>query len=266
MIKYKYTEVQEKRSCKMNKMKIKEFLGRLVLRMKAILPVGKAALLICIPLSLSAFAIGILTLDAERGSESLGAQTDEGQPPDSLAAEIFNAELPPNCLEYQSLGNGECMVMGLGSFEGSELYIPETSPFGDTVIGIGNEAFEGCTGLVSVSIPKTVSSVGSGVFRGCSSLVHISVDSSNESYCAAGGILYSKDKSVLLCCPAARIGNNFLLDTSVRVISDHAFYGNLNISKILYKNSPTDFESISVGEGNEKFLSLPITCNYVPSK
>jgi hypothetical protein len=156
--------------------------------------------------------------------------------------------------------------MGLGSFDGSELYIPDTSPFGDTVIGIGNGAFEKCSSLVSVGIPETVTSIGSEVFRGCSSLVLISVDTANESYRAIGGVLYSKDKTVLICCPPARIGNNFLLDPSVRVIDDYAFEKNHNITKILYENSTADFECIKIGQGNEDFLSLPITCNYVPSK
>lgn len=247
-------------------MKLKEFVITLLYRIKGFLNFGKVAMLICIPLALTAAAIGILTLGAESDDASKKNEESLTEGSESLSAESLTTQAVQNSLEYQSLGNGSCIVMGLGSFDGSELYIPDTSPSGDTVIGIGSGAFENCTALVSVSIPESVTSVGSSVFKGCSSLVHISVATANENYCSLGGVLYSEDRSVLICCPAARIGNNFLLDTGVKVIDDYAFFGNLNIVKILYQSSTADFESISIGEGNEQFLSLPITCNYVPSK
>ena len=245
----------------MNKIKVNEIIARAPERLKKLFPYARLIGFICLPLLLLGLAIAVLAaggakeageIDAEVGSES--------------AADLYSDEAIPNCLEYQSLGNGTCIVMGLGSFEGNELYIPDTSPFGDTVIGIGNGAFEDCRALVSVSIPKTVSSIGIGAFLNCDSLVLISVDSSNQHYRSHSGVLYSKDKSVLICCPASRIGSSFLLDASVRVIEANAFLGNKNIEKILYENSTADFEGITVGEGNENFLALPITCNYRNAK
>ena len=246
--------------------KIKDLIKKLICYIKSITPHKRLTAFICIPLALATLTAAVLVLSAERSdSGKKDAPSDEASS-ESSAADYLQTDLPPNCLEYQSLGNGTCIVMGLGSFDGSELYIPDMSPFGDTVIGIGSGAFEKCSSLVSVSIPETVTSIGSGVFRGCSSLVLISVDPTNENYRSVGGVLYSKDKTVLICCPAAKIGNNFLLDSSVRVIDDHAFEKNLNITKVLYENSTADFECITVGKGNEDFLALPITCNYIPSK
>lgn len=246
--------------------RIKDLIGKLLNYIKSVAPHKRLTAFICIPLALAAVMTAFITLGSGNDGKKQSDASTEESPSESSAAEYLQTEAPPNCLEYQSLGNGTCIVMGLGSFEGSELYIPDTSPFGDTVIGIGNGAFEKCSSLVSVGIPETVTSIGSEVFRGCSSLVLISVDPANESYRAIGGVLYSKDKTVLICCPPARIGNNFLLDPSVRVIDDYAFEKNHNITKILYENSTADFECIKIGQGNEDFLSLPITCNYVPSK
>lgn len=246
--------------------KIKDLIKKLTDYIKSISPQKRLTVFICIPIALATIAAAVLALSAERGGSKKQEASPNETSSESYAAENLGTELPPNCLEYQSLGNGTCIVMGLGNYDGSELYIPDTSPFGDTVIGIGSGAFEKCSSLVSVSIPETVTSIGSEVFRGCSSLVLISVDPENDSYRSIGGVLYSKDKTVLICCPPAKVGNNFLLDPSVRVIDDYAFEKNLNIAKILYENSTADFECITVGKGNEDFLALPITCNYIPSK
>lgn len=229
----------------------------------------RIALLICIPITLiSVILCGILLFKSNKDGKQKSA--DEGENlyflenefPRESASGVENT----NGLEYQSIGNGSCMVMGIGTYRTSELVIPEKSPSGERVVGIGNRAFENCKTLVSVSIPESVTNIGSGVFKGCSSLVMITVESDNEKYSSAGGILYSKDKTRLICCPAARIGNSYLLDPSVRMIDDYAFDGIKNISKILYEKSTADFESIAIGIGNEEFRSLPITCNYYPSK
>jgi hypothetical protein len=79
-------------------------------------------------------------------------------------------------------------------------------------------------------------------------------------------MLFSKDKIRIICCPAARIGANLLLDPNVRTIDAYAFDGIKNLERILYEKSPSDFQKIEIGEGNEPFKSLPITCNYFPSK
>ncbi len=169
-------------------------------------------------------------------------------------------------LIFESNGDGTCSVVGLGNFEGSELTIPAESPDGDTVIAISDGAFEGCDTLQTISIPATVKSIGTGAFVECSSLVSFSVSSSNTKYCAVSGVLFSKDKTTLVCYPSKRVGKSYLLSTNVRTISAYAFDGVEHLKTVLYEGSTSKFYSIDVGTGNQDFDSLSVTCNYVPAK
>ena len=78
-------------------------------------------------------------------------------------------------LQYTSNGNGTCTLSGMGSCEDAAVVIPLTSPAGDKVTGIKNNAFSGCTGLTSLTIPDSVASIGSSAFYGCTGLTELIV-------------------------------------------------------------------------------------------
>ena len=70
----------------------------------------------------------------------------------------------PSTVNY---GGMEYSVTSIGvrAFEGSSGLTSVTIP--NTVTSIGNNAFEGCRGLTSVTIPNSVTSIGSYAFNGC---------------------------------------------------------------------------------------------------
>ncbi len=171
-----------------------------------------------------------------------------------------------NGLVYVSQGDGTCYVDGLGSCKDTELKIPAYSPYGDKVTRIGDGAFTNCTELLTITIPATVKTVGTGAFRGCSSLVAINVDTENSVYCSVGGVLLSKDKSVLVCLPMNRPGSNYLLSTSTKAIAAYAFEGALNLKNLLYEGTISDFQKIDILMGNGILDKIAITCNYVSAK
>lgn len=246
-------------------MKIPEKLKNIFTKLKSSLTRERIITVLCISVAAVALIIStVLFVFARVDGEKSGEPTDT-LPVDNTERSTYPPSSPKS-LEFQSIGNGQCVVLGIGGFSGDELSIPAKAPSGELVVGIASGAFEGCDELISISIPHSVSSIGEGVFKGCSSLVLITVDSGNSKFTATGGILYSKNKSILICYPAARVGSSYLLNPNVKVIADNAFYGVKNLNRINYEGSVSEFGEITVGDGNKVFTDLPITCNYYPAK
>ena len=84
---------------------------------------------------------------------------------------------------------GWCGISGLNYImsSGRTLYIGGEEVEGDLVIpngvtSISNYAFDGCTGLTSVTIPDSVTSIGNNAFRDCSSLTSVTFENTTGWY------------------------------------------------------------------------------------
>lgn len=86
-------------------------------------------------------------------------------------------------------------------------------------------AFEGCSSLKSIVIPDTVKSIGVGVFKNCSALQEILVGENNRFYTSINGVLYSKDKSTLICYPEGLKIESVDFLNNVTRIDDYALAG-----------------------------------------
>ena len=168
----------------------------------------------------------------------------------------------PNSIEFQSFGDNTCTVVGIGSFEGKELNIPDKSPDGDTVIAINANAFLGCDTLESVSIPESVELIGKNAFAACPSLACIEVDINNKQYSSINGVLYSKSKDLLIKYPSNKSSEKYYLNPNVKNIESNAFENVKNLSSLLYSKDSTDFEKINIGDGNEALNNISVSYNY----
>jgi len=88
---------------------------------------------------------------------------------------------------------------------------------------IPNNAFQLCTNLTGIIIPNSVTSIGTGVFDGCTSLSIIDVDADNNAYSSQNGLLYNKDKTILIRYPEGKTGSTFTIPNGVTSIGDGAF-------------------------------------------
>lgn len=169
-------------------------------------------------------------------------------------------------LLYQNNGNGTCTVVGIGTCKKTEIYLPEKNPDGLKVVAISTGAFENCSKLESIHIPASIREIGTGAFVGCRTLSSFSVESTNTEYCSVGNVLFSKDKTELVCYPAKRVGASYLLSTNVTTIAPYAFDSVSTLTKLLYRGTISQFQNINIGTGNSTFSRMPIEFNYNAAK
>ena len=141
---------------------------------------------------------------------------------------------------------GNVTSIGAGAFYGCSALTKITLPDGVTTIGesafascsslteiaipgnvtsIGAGAFYGCSALTEITIPASVTSIAVNAFEDCTSLVSINVDENNANYSTYDGVLYNKDKTVLLRHPQGKKDDSFVFLPSVTTIGEYAFYG-----------------------------------------
>ena len=112
-------------------------------------------------------------------------------------------------------------------------------PLPGSVTKIGKWAFENCSGLKEVTIPSSVTKLGEHAFLDCSGLKSIEVESGNKNYCAAGGVLFTKDKATLICYPGGKPEESYTIPSSVAEIGGGAFYDCSGLTAVTIPSSVT---------------------------
>ena len=173
--------------------------------------------------------------------------------------------------------------IGMSAFYMCETLRSVTLP--STLLFIRGSAFEGCTSLESITIPESVTEIGSGAFMNCHkirniyipknvvmigrqtfdycyNLNDITVDENNKAYSSIDGVLFNKDKTILIRFPEDKgyQGDSYTVPDTVKEIKFHAFEGAINIYNFILPEGITNIESAafyrtgaywhSVGGGN----------------
>lgn len=101
----------------------------------------------------------------------------------------------------------------------------------ESVQKIGRLAFGNCKKLEMVYIGQNFCEMGEFVFWGCEKLYCISVSDENSCFCSIDGLLYSKDRKKLFCCPEGYVGE-VVIDDNVVTVNVYAFFDCRKVSKI----------------------------------
>ena len=143
----------------------------------------------------------------------------------AITVSSSSSELPTlvDSIAYTSQGDGTCIVSGIGNFTGDDLVIPTVSPFGETVVGIAENAFSGVVSLLSATLPRSITAIPDGCFNGCTALTELRMTDSIVS------------------------------------VGDNAFSGCTSLEAIYYHGDREDYASIDVlEEGNTAFSAATV--------
>jgi hypothetical protein len=107
------------------------------------------------------------------------------------------------------------------------------------ITSIESGAFDHCTSLTTISIPKSVTSIGAFAFTMSGS---ITVHADNPNYSSANGVLFNKDKSIILQYPYSKPGS-YTIPSSVLIIGQGSFCNCTGITSVTIPSSVTTIES-----------------------
>ena len=226
---------------------------------------SKTGIIVASAVALIAVAGGVVFLISMAAQNSSISKNMEGMKEVSLqSSTVSNAESSRELTEeeiraakyeedkknykYKSLSDGTLCITGYsGSMENA--IIPETIA-NKKVTAIGKSAFQGCTRIKSITIPKYVNSISldsssanDNPFYDCIYMKNIYVDSENAKYISVDGVLFTKDQTELLCYPASKLDIKYTVPSSVKKIGAVAFLRNSMLEEITIPNGITRIES-----------------------
>ncbi len=168
--------------------------------------------------------------------------------------------------------------IGVEAFRGCESLTSITIPDGVTILN--NWTFGGCEKLTTITIGKGVEELGRFVFEECSALKDFIVDEENPYFKADGGVLYSKDGTVLYYYTIGNPRTSFTVPNGVKEIAKSAFAYCVNLTGVTLPegltrieeyafNSCTNLTSINLPDsleyiGDSSLQGLPLTTVVIP--
>lgn len=147
---------------------------------------------------------------------------------------------------------------------------------------IGSKAFSNCSSLEELTIPKRVTSISYGTFQKCSRLrltigkgvsnidpsafnngiTSFSVNDANTCYASQNGILYTKDKTMLVKYPCYKSGS-YTTPDSVTKIGVSAFSYTHNLTSVVLSEGIANFNKNTFSNSSVSSLTLPSTLQKI---
>ena len=177
-------------------------------------------------------------------------------------------------LEFASNGDGTCYVSGIGTYTNTEIIVPRVSPSGDTVVKIGDAAFDNCTKITSIVLPDSITSIGKHAFYNCSSLESIAIPDSVESIGNSAFAFCSSLISIVIPSSMTDIQSSLfqtctgltsvVIPDSVTFIDEYAFMNCPGLTDVYYTGSAEKWQKIDVEIYNTSLTGAKIHYNYKP--
>ena len=132
-----------------------------------------------------------------------------------------------------------------------------------SLTSLGNQAFSYCKGISTIFIPSSVTTMGSYTFL--SSSCQFSVDENNPNFSGIDGLLFNKNKTVLMQCPTSKIGS-YIIPSSVTSISYMGFQDCISLTAITVPPTVTNLVySVFKNCSGLTSFTIPSTVNSIGS-
>ncbi len=186
-----------------------------------------------------------------------------------------------NGITYKKTSATEVTVFNVSA--SGDVVIPSTVSINNTeysVTEIYYGAFTNCTEIITLTIPNSIQSVVTDYFDNCEALEAIYVDENHSTLSSYDGVLFSKDKTILIYCPKGKSGDYVIPDGVVSIGKESEIWGTItyttpfkNCKKLTSISIPasvakmqeqgdvgfmycSELKNIVVSEANEVYASI----------
>lgn len=101
-----------------------------------------------------------------------------------------------------------------------------------SITRIGESAFAECYKLSAIAIPASVTNISEGAFSNCQNVTQFTVDVANTSYSSVNGALFDKNQTILLAYPMASSSTQYTVPSTVTAIGKNVFYNNSKLTEV----------------------------------
>ena len=162
---------------------------------------------------------------------------------DSIASYSFSCSATLNSAHFDI----KSTCIGNNAFEGCTKV--ESITLSDKLKSIGNKAFNDCSSLKEILIPDDVSILGSSAFYGCSSLENVTIGT---------GVTTINDSAFSGCSKLSKI----TIPNSVKTIGNNVFNNCTSLATVAIANRDTQL-SLGSNGSNPLFYSCPLDSVYI---
>ncbi|MCQ2261604.1 MAG: leucine-rich repeat domain-containing protein [Bacteroidales bacterium] len=174
------------------------------------------------------------------------------------AQDFYNED---GTLKFTITGTNEVSVAAGTTAPTGTLVIPSTVENAGTtytVTSLGYNAFYGCSGITSVTIPNTVTSIGASAFSSCSDLTSVTIGNSVTSIGSSAFNSCRSLTNVTIPNSVTYMGTNVFtycrglmsvtISNSISTIQSNTFAGCSNLTNVTIPNSVTSIETSAFEE------------------
>ena len=146
-------------------------------------------------------------------------------------------------------GEDSKTIIGLERSDMTALTIPEG------VVKVDHDVLKDCKDLQTIELPNSLESYGS--FNGCVKLQSISVGPENKKFFTEGGVLYNKEKTILIRVPRNILNHIFEIPNGVTTIRIWAFQGCNTLSNVIIPASVTKIDHLAFIDSSLQTITIP---------